>query len=193
MILGVDVSDLWYHVLYVGSLRIPPSTLVKPQKAALTLLSNFDLEIDSPSCVFPFLFNGKLYTTCTNEGRTDGKFWCGTSSNYDVDKKWMFCNVTGRGWTVSVWAWEEEEVQWNQETEWQNEVPLLSLINGNAKGWGEHQKWSSVQCIQNYLYITLASFFNYFDAGLFFYLNINCSWSGWFTNPWIHLLFYFQI
>ncbi|ETE57436.1 Epididymal sperm-binding protein 1, partial [Ophiophagus hannah] len=51
--------------------------------------------IQSPSCVFPFIFKEKVYSTCTNEGMSDGKFWCATTNNYDVDKKWVYCNDTG--------------------------------------------------------------------------------------------------
>ncbi|XP_013913322.1 PREDICTED: uncharacterized protein LOC106542189 isoform X2 [Thamnophis sirtalis] len=51
--------------------------------------------IQSPSCVFPFIFNKKVYSTCTNEGMSDGKFWCATTTSYDVDKKWAYCNDTG--------------------------------------------------------------------------------------------------
>ncbi|XP_060549625.1 uncharacterized protein LOC117668957 isoform X2 [Pantherophis guttatus] len=54
-----------------------------------------DPMIQSPSCVFPFIFKEKIYSTCTNEGMSDGKFWCATTNNYDVDKKWAYCNDTG--------------------------------------------------------------------------------------------------
>ncbi|XP_060138097.1 uncharacterized protein LOC118094637 [Zootoca vivipara] len=52
-------------------------------------------EVESPTCVFPFIYKGLSYSTCTSEGMSDGKLWCGTTSNYDVDKKWVYCNVTG--------------------------------------------------------------------------------------------------
>ncbi|XP_060550275.1 matrix metalloproteinase-9-like [Pantherophis guttatus] len=42
-------------------------------------------------CSFPFMFQGQMYSSCTREGRTDGKFWCATTSNYDSDRKWGFC------------------------------------------------------------------------------------------------------
>lgn len=40
-------------------------------------------------CVFPFKFNGKLYHSCTTDGRA--KKWCSTTDNYSKDKKWGFC------------------------------------------------------------------------------------------------------
>uniref|UniRef100_A0A7N6ASE4 Matrix metalloproteinase-9 n=1 Tax=Anabas testudineus TaxID=64144 RepID=A0A7N6ASE4_ANATE len=46
-------------------------------------------------CHFPFVFLGKKYSSCTSEGRGDGKLWCGTTDNYDDDKKWGFCPDKG--------------------------------------------------------------------------------------------------
>ncbi|XP_008157169.2 matrix metalloproteinase-9 [Eptesicus fuscus] len=46
-------------------------------------------------CVFPFIFLGKEYSTCTREGRSDGHLWCATTSNFDSDRKWGFCPDQG--------------------------------------------------------------------------------------------------
>lgn len=55
-----------------------------------------DPNVEDPVCVFPFIYKDKLYTTCTSDGMSNGKCWCATTSNYDVDKKWTYCNITGR-------------------------------------------------------------------------------------------------
>ncbi|XP_037667369.1 matrix metalloproteinase-9 [Choloepus didactylus] len=46
-------------------------------------------------CVFPFVFLGKEYSSCTTEGRGDRRLWCATTSNFDTDKKWGFCPDQG--------------------------------------------------------------------------------------------------
>uniref|UniRef100_A0A671N8L7 Matrix metalloproteinase-9 n=1 Tax=Sinocyclocheilus anshuiensis TaxID=1608454 RepID=A0A671N8L7_9TELE len=46
-------------------------------------------------CQFPFTFLGNEYSSCTSEGRSDGKLWCATTSNYDTDQKWGFCPDRG--------------------------------------------------------------------------------------------------
>uniref|UniRef100_A0A672PLU1 Cation-independent mannose-6-phosphate receptor-like n=1 Tax=Sinocyclocheilus grahami TaxID=75366 RepID=A0A672PLU1_SINGR len=43
-------------------------------------------------CTFPFKFLDKSYTECTTEGRTDGRTWCATTSDYNKDHKWGFCS-----------------------------------------------------------------------------------------------------
>uniref|UniRef100_A0A3B3HXM3 Matrix metallopeptidase 9 n=1 Tax=Oryzias latipes TaxID=8090 RepID=A0A3B3HXM3_ORYLA len=49
---------------------------------------------DGAKCVFPFVFLGDEYDSCTTEGRRDGYRWCATTSNYDQDKKYGFCPNT---------------------------------------------------------------------------------------------------
>ncbi|XP_006103121.1 72 kDa type IV collagenase [Myotis lucifugus] len=46
---------------------------------------------DGEYCKFPFMFNGKEYTSCTNAGRSDGFLWCSTTYNFDKDNKYGFC------------------------------------------------------------------------------------------------------
>ncbi|POI26946.1 hypothetical protein CIB84_009304 [Bambusicola thoracicus] len=46
---------------------------------------------DGSPCVFPFIFDGASYDTCTTDGRSDGYRWCATTANFDQDKKYGFC------------------------------------------------------------------------------------------------------
>lgn len=46
---------------------------------------------DGEPCIFPFLFQKKEYTDCTTDGRGDGRLWCATTYDYNMDKKWGFC------------------------------------------------------------------------------------------------------
>lgn len=43
-------------------------------------------------CIFPFKYLGEFYSECTTQGKTDGRKWCATTSDYDKDQKWGFCS-----------------------------------------------------------------------------------------------------
>ncbi|XP_060137182.1 matrix metalloproteinase-9-like [Zootoca vivipara] len=47
-------------------------------------------------CVFPFIYKGKSYMSCTTDGESEGKLWCSLISNYDEDQKWTYCDLSGR-------------------------------------------------------------------------------------------------
>ncbi|KAM3618097.1 uncharacterized protein V6R79_015474 [Siganus canaliculatus] len=55
------------------------------------LLFTFGGNADGAKCVFPFVFLGKEYDSCTTEGRSDGYRWCATTDNFDRDTKFGFC------------------------------------------------------------------------------------------------------
>ncbi|KAJ7313793.1 hypothetical protein JRQ81_005494 [Phrynocephalus forsythii] len=45
-------------------------------------------------CVFPFTYKFKSYSTCTRDGEPSGRLWCSLSSNYDVDQKRAYCDLS---------------------------------------------------------------------------------------------------
>ncbi|XP_042331317.1 epididymal sperm-binding protein 1-like [Sceloporus undulatus] len=43
-------------------------------------------------CVFPFIYKGKSYSTCTKDGLFSWKLWCSLTANYDTNRMWKYCN-----------------------------------------------------------------------------------------------------
>ncbi|XP_033026067.1 epididymal sperm-binding protein 1-like [Lacerta agilis] len=50
-----------------------------------------------PGCIFPFLFNGRYYSSCTTDGSPDQQLWCATTDNYDKHRKWKPCALKEYG------------------------------------------------------------------------------------------------
>ncbi|XP_060111205.1 fibronectin-like [Heteronotia binoei] len=51
-------------------------------------------------CVFPFIYKGKTYPSCTTAGESTGKLWCSLTSNYDTHPKWTYCNPSAKKTTT---------------------------------------------------------------------------------------------
>ena len=51
-------------------------------------------------CVFPFEHLGTVYYDCTDQGGTEGIFWCGTQYMADdlenTDTDWGYCQLDGK-------------------------------------------------------------------------------------------------
>lgn len=46
---------------------------------------------DGAPCHFPFTFDGRSYSACTTDGRSDDKLWCSTTADFDTDRRFGFC------------------------------------------------------------------------------------------------------
>lgn len=64
---------------------------------------------DNPSCAFPFIYNGKSYSTCTGEGRLDRKPWCPDINNRNQTR---LCNITGMRTVAKILVVDKEGGQW---------------------------------------------------------------------------------
>ena len=61
-------------------------------------LRTADGNTDGAPCVFPFVYKGQNYTTCTDAA--ESFLWCATTNNYDSDEKWSKCVIGTTGGTL---------------------------------------------------------------------------------------------
>ncbi|MEE6523673.1 hypothetical protein FKM82_022677, partial [Ascaphus truei] len=65
----------------------PPLSLPSPSSVVKSHFGNGEGAL----CHFPFVFEGRSYSSCTTDGRSDGLLWCSTTSDYERDRKFGFC------------------------------------------------------------------------------------------------------
>ena len=58
--------------------------------ASQTIITTCGGNGGNATCVFPFIFGGVSWNQCTYYGKTQR--WCSTTSNYDVNQTWGYCD-----------------------------------------------------------------------------------------------------
>uniref|UniRef100_UPI00358ED1FA fibronectin-like n=1 Tax=Myxine glutinosa TaxID=7769 RepID=UPI00358ED1FA len=134
------------------------------------------------TCHFPFLFNDREHFACTDEGRDDGMIWCGTTSNYDVDKKYGYCPMTADEEMCTVGG-KQRRVgdHWDALDELGNTE--LCTCNGNGRGEWNCMPYSRIlgQCvIDEKTYNVNQSFFKHHEEGHM----MNCTCLGQGRGRW---------
>ncbi|XP_039267956.2 macrophage mannose receptor 1-like isoform X2 [Styela clava] len=135
---------------------IPPTTTQSPTTPNVAQTTPFDNSsviytiggnAGGDPCVFPMVFMGVTYYSCTTAGRSDGYKWCATTNNYAVDYNWGFCPQPVYGCGD---FWDEEpfgkfcyQFNFQSSLTWvqardacrQQGADLLSITTPKEQGW----------------------------------------------------------
>ncbi|KAK7881005.1 hypothetical protein WMY93_030594 [Mugilogobius chulae] len=136
-------------------------------------------------CIFPFVYKGKTYHSCTSDGRSDGQLWCSTSSDFEAEQKYSFCTEQNAHEEVCTTT---EGVMYRVGDQWDKRHDVLGHMMrctcvGNGRG-----EWSCIaysqlkdQCIVDGLtYEVNQTFTKQHEEGY----SMNCTCFGQGRGRW---------
>ena len=84
-------------------------------------------------CVFPFMYKGRRYNSCTRIKSPKGP-WCATTPNYDADKMWGYCPRGGGNFVLL----KLSDITWN--------FCILAALSSSSVVWRIY--FSTLQCVR---------------------------------------------
>lgn len=91
----IYLSTCFFRVVVIFNLYIPCFHCYIVFQEPMNCIQTSGGNSAGKCCAMPFIFQDTVYDKCITHAGTGG-LWCATSPNYDSDKSWGFCKVTGR-------------------------------------------------------------------------------------------------